>query len=68
MEDILDHPFFADVDTEAIENKMIDPPFKPTISDELTEQDLNKMFNTEKINNANDVTTMLPLETKWKIK
>jgi len=68
LEDILNHPFFSDIDLDAIENKQIEASFKPTISEELTELDLKKFFNTETIKNENDVHTMLPMETKWKIK
>ena len=30
-DEILQHPFFADVDIEALQNKQIDAPFKPEV-------------------------------------
>ena len=40
-QEILDHPWFSDIDPEALVQKQIDPPFRPgnTIN--------KKLFNTE---------------------
>jgi serine/threonine protein kinase len=38
--EILSHPFFADLNIEQLETKTMKPPFKPTVTN-----DLSKFFN-----------------------
>ena len=41
--EVLQHPFFADLDIDQLENKELEPPFKPNVSS----KDLSKYFNVQ---------------------
>ena len=42
VKEVLDHPFFASINFQELEAKLIKPPFKPKIE----EKDFTKFFNT----------------------
>ena len=46
--DIMSHPFFRDVDWEALRNRQVPAPYKPTVSSAHDTRNIDKMFTNEK--------------------
>ena len=44
---IQNHPFFADIDWEALENMEVDPPFKPVVKDDKDTSNFDEEFTRE---------------------
>jgi serum/glucocorticoid-regulated kinase 2 len=60
-EDVLSHPFFADIDIEKLCNKEIEAPFKPDVSSDHLDV---KFFNAK--NDAKDLAETFIPEVKSK--
>ena len=62
MDEVLAHPFFRDVDKEALLAKQVEPPFKPTI------KSINDVSNFDPRFVVQDVAeSMVPEESKQRI-
>ena len=63
IEEILGHPWFADVDIEALKKKQLDPEFKPKLTKNLLDvSNFDKMFTSDEA-----IHSVLPLNTQKKI-
>ena len=63
IQEILDHPWFSDVDINALKNRQIDPEFKPKLSkDMLDVSNFDKSFTSDEAAHS-----VLPINTQKKI-
>ena len=46
-DDVKNHPYFADVDWEALEAKQIPPPYKPKVHDAMDTSHIDPVFTSE---------------------
>jgi len=51
-EELKRHPFFADIDWEALTKKLITPPFKPKLKDEMDTSNFDPEFTNALMNRA----------------
>ena len=64
IEEILAHPWFADLDVKMVETREITPEFKPKLSQNILDvQNFDKMFTSEEAEHS-----VLPLSAQKKIK
>ena len=60
MDEILAHPFFKSLDFQSMMQKSLHPPFKPTLSDDLTDvSNFDSQFTSEEARNTLIPTTKL---------
>lgn len=52
---IREHPFFGDVDWKAMENRTVEPPIRPKVSDPLDTENFNNVKIPPKLSDFNDV-------------
>jgi len=46
---VKNHPFFKGVDWEKMKNRLIDPPFRPRVRDEVDSSNFDKALTDERI-------------------
>ncbi len=54
-EELKRHPFFADIDWEALTKKLITPPFKPKLKDEMDTSNFDPEFTNALMNGASSL-------------
>lgn len=47
-DELKSHPFFSGIDWNAIEDKLVPPPFKPNVEDERDTSNIDKSFLNER--------------------
>lgn len=53
IQEVMDHPFFKSIDFKAMVNKELEPPFKPTLSADLTDvSNFDTQFTSEEARNS----------------